>query len=66
MRSDTCIPVVTIASRHVVLTLLSGTNSDGYPKESLVLLSEIGLPITEESSHTTGRTDRVSGDSADL
>ena len=25
----------------------------------------IGLPITEEPSHTTGRTDRVSGDSAD-
>ena len=23
----------------------------------------IGLPITEEPSHTTGRTDRVSGDS---
>ena len=25
----------------------------------------IGLPITEEPSHTTGRTDHVSGDSAD-
>ena len=25
----------------------------------------IGLPITEELSHTTGLTDRVSGDSAD-